>query len=143
MSNIIGMVLATLKKEGIDTSNMDVNEAVAKYNEIKGTNDGQGVKGEETPKETQNTAEQGKETAKTSKEPEQAKSSTQSNYNLQDDVWNKQYCTEQLKNKSEEEQWQFITDIMQIRHDQYEDYKKKTGENITYKDFIATKGKLR
>lgn len=53
MANFIGMVFATLKKEGIDTSNMDINDAIAKYNELKGGNGGDKSKGEETPKETQ------------------------------------------------------------------------------------------
>lgn len=64
MSNFIGMVFATLKKEGIDTSKMDTSEAIAKYNEIKGGDGGSNKKGEETPKQEEKTAEAGKETAK-------------------------------------------------------------------------------
>lgn len=63
MSNFIGMVFATLKKEGIDTSKMDTSEAIAKYNEIQGSGGGSSTKGEETPKTEQKTAETGKETA--------------------------------------------------------------------------------
>lgn len=63
MSNFIGMVFATLKKEGIDTSKMDTSEAIAKYNEIQGGGGGSSAKGEETPKTEQKTAETGKETA--------------------------------------------------------------------------------
>ena len=64
MSNFIGMVFATLKKEGIDTSKMDTSEAIAKYNEIKGGEGGSNTKGEGTPKQEEKTAETGKETAK-------------------------------------------------------------------------------
>ena len=53
MSNFIGMVFATLKKEGIDTSKMDTSEAIAKYNEIQGSGGGSSAKGEETPKTEQ------------------------------------------------------------------------------------------
>lgn len=60
MSNFIGMVFATLKKEGIDTSKMDTSEAIAKYNEIKGGEGGSNTKGEETPKQEEKTAETGK-----------------------------------------------------------------------------------
>lgn len=56
MSNFIGMVFATLKKEGIDTSKMDTSEAIAKYNEIQGSGGGSSTKGEETPKTEQKTA---------------------------------------------------------------------------------------
>lgn len=63
MSNFIGMVFATLKKEGIDTSKMDTSEAIAKYNEIQGGSGGSSAKGEETPKTEQKTAGTGKETA--------------------------------------------------------------------------------
>lgn len=64
MSNFIGMVFATLKKEGIDTSKMDTSEAIAKYNEIKGSDGGSNTKGEETPKQEEKTAETDKETVK-------------------------------------------------------------------------------
>lgn len=56
MSNFIGMVFATLKKEGIDTSKMDTSEAIAKYNEIQGGAGGSSAKGEETPKTDKKTA---------------------------------------------------------------------------------------
>lgn len=62
MSNFIGMVFATLKKEGIDTSKMDTSEAIAKYNEIQG-NGGSSAKGEETPKAEKKTETKGKDTA--------------------------------------------------------------------------------
>lgn len=63
MSNFIGMVFATLKKEGIDTSKMDTSEAIAKYNEIQGNGGGSSAKGEETPKAEQKSETKGKETA--------------------------------------------------------------------------------
>lgn len=44
MANFIGLVYATLKNEGIDTKGMSTDEAVEKYNELKG-------KGEGTPAE--------------------------------------------------------------------------------------------
>lgn len=44
MANFIGLVYATLKNEGIDTKGMSTDEAVDKYNELKG-------KGEGTPAE--------------------------------------------------------------------------------------------
>ena len=56
MSNFIGMVFATLKKEGIDTSKMDTSEAIAKYNEIQGGGGGSSAKGEEIPKTDKKTA---------------------------------------------------------------------------------------
>src|SRR5574344_1083634 len=34
MANFIGLVFATLKKEGIETKNLSIEEAIAKYNEI-------------------------------------------------------------------------------------------------------------
>lgn len=64
MSNFIGMVFATLKKEGIDTSKMDTSEAIAKYNELKGGEGDSNAKGEGNPKQEEKTAETGKETAK-------------------------------------------------------------------------------
>lgn len=39
MANFIGMVFATLKDNGIDTSGMSTDEAVKKYNEIKDKSD--------------------------------------------------------------------------------------------------------
>lgn len=44
MANFIGLVYATLKNEGIDTKDMSSDEAIKKYNELKG-------KGEGTPAE--------------------------------------------------------------------------------------------
>ena len=35
MSNFIALVYATLKQEGIDTNNMDTDEAVAKFKELQ------------------------------------------------------------------------------------------------------------
>lgn len=40
MANFIGLVFATLKNEGIDTKNMSTDEAVKKYNELKGGKEG-------------------------------------------------------------------------------------------------------
>lgn len=37
MANFIGLVYATLKSKGIDTSGMSTDEAVAKFNELQGT----------------------------------------------------------------------------------------------------------
>lgn len=291
MSNFIGMVFATLKKEGIDTSKMDTSEAIAKYNEIKGGEGGSNAKGEETPKQEEKTAETGKETAKktdaekdsvttekdsavetVSKEEPQDKqradkytvgnpdninkqttidniakdlqsykgsgsvdlvlpggkwcqirpqqdgsylartsngqkfvstvdeakqeivksyngSVQQSNSNtaekmstamgispdeakafvsgkghlsnggiedktdysalkpttysnLQDDIWNKNYITEQIKTKQGDAQWQFIEDIMTMRHNQFEEFRKK-NKNASYEDFVKTKSNLR
>lgn len=284
MSNFIGMVFATLKKEGIDTSKMDTSEAIAKYNEIQGGSGGSSAKGEETPKTEQKTAGTGKETAekgttekdsadatvskketvegnKTSipKEhqakvnylkdkinnswyanakmdygvngsvkdisvsgntmkitveedgktmtstinyiddyspeqlyniwqefpdndssnemqsaekitssmgisPDEAKAfvsgkgslsndgiEDKTDYasmkpttysNLQDDIWNKNYITEQMNTKKGDEQWQFIEDVMTMRHNQYEEFRKK-NKNISYEDFVKTKNNLR
>lgn len=73
MSNFIGMVFATLKKEGIDTSKMDTSEAIAKYNEIKGTG-GENAKGDESSKETTKQAQDGgNETVKEETELDQSK----------------------------------------------------------------------
>lgn len=291
MSNFIGMVFATLKKEGIDTSKMDTSEAIAKYNEIKGSDGGSNTKGEETPKQEEKTAETGKETVKktdaekdsvttekdstvetVSKEepkdkqradkytvgnpdninkqttidniekdlqsykgsgsvdlvlpggkwcqirpqqdgsylartsngqkfvstvdeakqeivksynggvqhsnsntaekmstamgisPDEAKAfvsgkghlsnggiEDKTDYsalkpttysNLQDDIWNKNYITEQMKTKQGDAQWQFIEDIMTMRHNQFEEFRKK-NKNASYEDFVKTKSNLR
>lgn len=40
MANFLGLVYATLKNEGIDTSNMSSDEAVKKFNELKKGGDG-------------------------------------------------------------------------------------------------------
>ena len=40
MSNFIGLVFATLKNEGVDTKGMSTDEAIKKYNELKGNKDG-------------------------------------------------------------------------------------------------------
>ena len=283
MSNFIGMVFATLKKEGIDTSKMDTSEAIAKYNELKGGEGGSNAKGEETPKQEEKTAETGKETVKKtdaekdstvekvakkeavenagnnqlkdvesmtrielakelyqsylktgskpigsdkplteqqyvkrylsgigsssgfSKQalqdlvqdarngkyngmdinkqngasstntaekmstamgisPDEAKAfvsgkghlsnggiEDKTDYsalkpttysNLQDDIWNKNYITEQMKTKQGDAQWQFIEDIMTMRHNQFEEFRKK-NKNASYEDFVKTKSNLR
>ena len=51
MANFIGLVYATLKKEGIDTSGMDTDEAVAKYNELQKKSGGKAGEKEPTPAE--------------------------------------------------------------------------------------------
>ena len=61
MANFIGVVFATLKKQGIDTKNMSTDEAIAKFNEINGKDGGSNAKGEETPKQEPKTAETGKQ----------------------------------------------------------------------------------
>lgn len=312
MSNFIGMVFATLKKEGIDTSKMDTSEAIAKYNEIQGNGGGSSAKGEETPKAEQKTETKGKETAEKGtdkKDPEIEKLSGETglgykdaermhkeiqeedeayknflnnkteenrndkyttgnpdnvskqstianigndlqNYkgsgsadlvlpggkfvqirpqkdgsflvrtsngqkyvssvedakqeaitayggsssqpgasttaekmstamgvspdeakafvsgkgsltkggiedktdyasmkpttysNLQDDIWNKNYITEQMNTKKGDEQWQFIEDVMTMRHNQYEEFRKK-NKNVSYEDFVKSKNNLR
>ena len=40
MANFIGMVFATLQKEGVNTKGMSTDEAVKKFNELKGKNGG-------------------------------------------------------------------------------------------------------
>ena len=60
MANFIGVVFATLKKQGIDTKNMSTDEAIAKFNEINGKDGGSNTKGEEPPKQEPKTAETGK-----------------------------------------------------------------------------------
>ena len=40
MANFIGLVFATLKNEGVDTSKMSTQEAIDKYNELKGGKSG-------------------------------------------------------------------------------------------------------
>lgn len=314
MSNFIGMVFATLKKEGIDTSKMDTSEAIAKYNEIQGGGNGSSAKGEETPKTEKKTAETGKQTAErgtiekdsadatvskketVEEEPKKVDASElydesrkdkygnpmlskkyhdiakqagqeyidsmtkyysmdkliQSNVfpgylcnkicdglneatndipdittteieeivseltgynfnydeyetgrggyttyfskkqsapgtaekmstamgvspdeakafvsgkgsltkggiedktdyasmkpttysNLQDDIWNKNYITEQMNTKKGDEQWQFIEDVMTMRHNQYEEFRKK-NKNVSYEDFVKSINNLR
>lgn len=44
MANFIGMVFATLNKEGIDTKGMSTDEAVKKFNELKGKSGGDNAK---------------------------------------------------------------------------------------------------
>lgn len=51
MANFIGLVYATLKKEGIDTKGMDTDEAVAKYNELQKKSGGKVGEKEGTPAE--------------------------------------------------------------------------------------------
>ena len=38
MGNFIGLAFSTLKKAGIDTKNMSIEEVIAKYNEINASN---------------------------------------------------------------------------------------------------------
>lgn len=40
MANFIGLVFATLKNEGVDTKGMSTDEAIKKYNELKGDKGG-------------------------------------------------------------------------------------------------------
>ena len=51
MSNFIGMVFATLKNEGIDTSGMSTDEAVKKYNELQKKTGGKAGADQPTPAE--------------------------------------------------------------------------------------------
>ena len=51
MANFIGLVYATLKQEGIDTSGMSSEEAVAKYNELQKKSGGKSGEKEPTPAE--------------------------------------------------------------------------------------------
>ena len=51
MANFIGLVYATLKKEGIDTKGMDTDEAIAKYNELQKSSGGKSGEKEPTPAE--------------------------------------------------------------------------------------------
>jgi hypothetical protein len=53
MANFIGLVYATLKQEGIDTSGMSSEEAVAKYNELQKQGGGKAGENEGTPAEQQ------------------------------------------------------------------------------------------
>lgn len=51
MSNFIGLVFATLKNEGIDTSGMSTDEAIKKYNELQEKSGGKSGEKEPTPAE--------------------------------------------------------------------------------------------
>ena len=51
MANLIGLVYATLKNEGIDTKGMDTDTAVAKYNELQKKSGGKAGEKEATPAE--------------------------------------------------------------------------------------------
>lgn len=51
MSNFIGLVFATLKNEGIDTSGMSTDEAIKKYNELQQKSGGKSGEKEPTPAE--------------------------------------------------------------------------------------------
>lgn len=51
MANFIGLVYATLKNEGIDTSGMDTDEAVKRYNELQEKTGGKSGEKEGTPAE--------------------------------------------------------------------------------------------
>lgn len=87
MANFIGVVFATLKKQGIDTKNMSTDEAIAKFNEINGKDGGSNAKGEETPKQEPKTAETGKqgtEKATDKKDPEIEKLSKETGFGYKD-----------------------------------------------------------
>lgn len=58
MANFMGLVYATLKKEGIDTSKLSTDEAVAKYNELQKKSGGKAGEKEPTPAEQRKFAEQ-------------------------------------------------------------------------------------
>ena len=51
MSNFIGLVYATLQKEGIDTTGMSTDEAVKKYNELQGKSGNSAKEQKQTSKE--------------------------------------------------------------------------------------------
>ena len=57
MSNFIGLVYATLKNEGIDTSGMSTDEAVAKFKELQKSSGGKEGEKEGTPAEQKKVAE--------------------------------------------------------------------------------------
>lgn len=57
MSNFIALVYATLKQEGIDTNNMDTDEAVAKFKELQKKDGGKEGENEGTPAEQKKVAE--------------------------------------------------------------------------------------
>ena len=59
MANFIGLVYATLKKEGIDTSKMDNAQAIAKYNELQKKSGGKAGEKEGTPAENREMEKQG------------------------------------------------------------------------------------
>lgn len=59
MSNFIGLVYATLKNEGIDTSGMDTDEAIKKYNELQEKTGGKSGEKEGTPAENRKLEEKG------------------------------------------------------------------------------------
>lgn len=59
MANFIGLVYATLKAEGIDTSGMSTDEAVAKYNELQMQGGGKAGENEGTPAENRKLEEKG------------------------------------------------------------------------------------
>lgn len=112
MANFIGVVFATLKKEGIDTKNMTTEEAIAKFNEIKGTDGGESAKGDKEPKQEPKTAETGKkeaEKATDKKDPEIEKLSKETGFgykdaeNLQKELQEDDEAYKQfLNNKTEE-----------------------------------------
>lgn len=54
MANFIGLVYATLKNEGIDTKEMDTDEAIKKYNELQEKTGGKPGEHEGTPAENRN-----------------------------------------------------------------------------------------
>ena len=58
MANFIGLVYATLKQEGIDTTGMSTDEAVAKYNELQEKSGGKSGEKEPTPAENRKLSKQ-------------------------------------------------------------------------------------
>lgn len=62
MANFIGLVYATLKKEGIDTSNMSTDEAVKKFKELQGS--GEKESPEDVKKKLNGEKKEGKEEQK-------------------------------------------------------------------------------
>ena len=67
MANFIGLVYATLKKEGIDTSNMSTDEAVKKFKELQGSDE------KESPEDVKKKLNGEKTQEKSEKEPEDVK----------------------------------------------------------------------
>ena len=59
MSNFIGLVFATLKNEGVDTSGMSTDEAIKKYNELQQKSGGKAGEKEGTPAEQKRMKEMG------------------------------------------------------------------------------------
>ena len=68
MANFIGLVYATLKEEGIDTSGMSTDEAVAKFKELQKKDGGSEGEKEGTPAEQKKVAEMTETKTETPKE---------------------------------------------------------------------------